>query len=94
MDASGSYVDYKVGADYKFTSDIMAYASVSTGYKPKAFNPRPFQASQLVPVDGEARRRLRARPDDLFENRLRTNVAAFYSDYKKRILSRPGVEYA
>ncbi|HVQ13905.1 MAG TPA: TonB-dependent receptor, partial [Vicinamibacterales bacterium] len=93
MDASGSNVDYKVGADYKFTSDIMAYASVSTGYKPKAFNPRPFQASQLVPVDGEELLAYElGLKSDLLDNRLRTNVAAFYSDYKKRILSRPGVE--
>lgn len=93
MDASGSNVDYKVGADYKFTDDLMAYASVATGYKPKAFNPRPFQASQLVPVDGEELLAYElGLKSDLFENRLRANVVTFYSDYKKRILSRPGVE--
>jgi iron complex outermembrane receptor protein len=93
MDASGSNVDYKIGADYKFTDDIMAYASLSTGYKPKAFNPRPFQASQLVPVDGEELEAYElGLKSDLFDQRVRANVAAFYSDYKKRILSRPGVE--
>jgi iron complex outermembrane recepter protein len=93
MDASGSSTDYKVGADFKFTDDLMVYASVATGYKPKAFNPRPFQASQLVPVDGEELQAYElGMKSDWFDRRLRSNVAVFYSDYKKRIISRPGVE--
>jgi iron complex outermembrane receptor protein len=79
--------------DYAPSEALMVYGSVSTGYKPAAFNPRPFQESQLKRVDGE---RLIAyelgAKGDYFEGALRANVAAFFSDYRRRIVSRPGTE--
>ncbi|HKE43416.1 MAG TPA: TonB-dependent receptor, partial [Steroidobacteraceae bacterium] len=53
LNTSESRTDWKAGIDYKFTDTIMAYASAATGYRPQAFNPRPFQVTQFVKVDGE-----------------------------------------
>ena len=49
----GDNTDYKLGLDYQFTPDMLAYASWSTGYRPGSYNPRPFQATQVVAVDAE-----------------------------------------
>ncbi len=91
--ANGESTDFRLGVDYRPDTATMLYASVSTGYKPGAFNPRPFQESQLTTVGGE---RLVAyelgAKGDYFDGALRANVAGFYSDYRKRIVSRPGTE--
>lgn len=91
--ANGESTDFRVGVDYEPDASTMLYASVSTGYKPGAFNPRPFQESQLTTVGGE---RLVAyelgAKGDYFDGALRANLAAFFSDYRKRIVSRPGTE--
>ena len=49
----GDNTDYKIGLDYQFTPDMLAYASFATGYRPGSYNPRPFQATQVVAVDAE-----------------------------------------
>jgi iron complex outermembrane receptor protein len=91
--ADGNSTDFRFGADYELRDATLLYGSVATGYKPSAFNPRPFQESQLVPVGGE---RLVAYElglkSELLDGRLRANLAAFFSDYRKRIVSRGGVE--
>jgi len=53
LSTSENHTDWKAGIDYKFTDTFMAYASAATGYRPQAFNPRPFQVTQFVKVDGE-----------------------------------------
>ena len=53
LDTDESHFDWKAGIDYKFTDGFMAYASAATSYRPQAFNPRPFQVTQFVGVDGE-----------------------------------------
>jgi iron complex outermembrane receptor protein len=69
------------------------YSSVATGYRPKAFNPRPFLPSQFVEVDGEENISYELGfKGDMFDNRLRLNVAGFYIDYKQRILPVGGTE--
>lgn len=85
--------DWRVGLDYQINSDTMVYASASTGYRPAAFNPRPFQPTQFVGVKGEnlVAYELGAKAD-MFEKRLRINAALFYTDYKQRILPAGGVE--
>lgn len=85
--------DWKVGLDYKVTDDIMAYTSVATGYRPKAFNPRPFLPSQFVAVDGEENTSYELGiKGDFFNRSLRMNVAGFYIDYSQRILPVGGTE--
>jgi len=91
--ASGDSTDWKVGLDYKLSDNVLIYGSVATGYRPQAFNPRPFQVTQFVPVDGEENISYDVGvKTDLADGRLRLNVAAFYIDYKKRILPVGGTE--
>ncbi|HKE45666.1 MAG TPA: TonB-dependent receptor, partial [Steroidobacteraceae bacterium] len=78
---------------YKFTDTIMAYASAATGYRPQAFNPRPFQVTQFVKVDGEEATSYEVgMKADWADRRLRTNLAVFYIDYSQRILPVGGTE--
>ncbi|MCW2362172.1 TonB-dependent receptor [Sphingobium xanthum] len=86
-------IDYRFGADYKLTDSVMVYGSIASGYRPGAFNPRPFQASQLVPVAAEEMVAYELGfKGDFFDRRLRLNVAGFYSDYSSRIVSQSGSE--
>jgi iron complex outermembrane receptor protein len=85
--------DWRAGVNYKFTSSILAYGTASTGYRPPAFNPRPFQATQFVPVKGENMTAYELGiKSDWLDRRLRLNVAGFYSDYKQRIVPQGGIE--
>ena len=47
------HTDYRVGLDFKATDDLLVYGSVATGYRPPAYNPRPFTPAQAVAVGGE-----------------------------------------
>jgi iron complex outermembrane receptor protein len=88
-----SHFDWKAGVDFKFTESFMAYASAATSYRPQAFNPRPFQVTQFVGVDGEEATSYEVGlKSDLFDNRLRVNLAAFHVDYNQRILPVGGTE--
>jgi iron complex outermembrane receptor protein len=82
--SASSRFDPKVEFDYKWTPDVMTYASVSTGYKGGGVNPRPSSPSQILTF----------KPEDLtayeagsktqwFDNKLRLNGDVFLSDYKE-----------
>ncbi len=93
LSTSENHTDWKAGIDYKFTDTFMAYASAATGYRPQAFNPRPFQITQFVGVDGEEATSYEVGfKADMFDRRLRTNLAVFYTDYNQRILPVGGTE--
>lgn len=77
-------VSYKVGLDYSFENGALVYASYSTGFKSGGFNTRylvpvpevvSFDPEQLSTVEIGAKWQG-------FDNRVRTNVAAYYSDYQ------------
>ena len=90
---SDTHVDWKAGIDFRVTDDCMVYASAATGYRPQAFNPRPFQITQFVPVDGEEATSYELGiKSELFDRRLRINLAGFYIDYNQRILPVGGSE--
>jgi iron complex outermembrane recepter protein len=90
---SDTQFDWKLGVDYRFTDDSMAYVSVATGYRPQAFNPRPFQVTQFVAVDGEEATSYELGfKGDLINRSLRLNAALFYIDYSERILPVGGTE--
>ena len=77
------HTDWRAGIDYKFTDDMLTYASVATGYRPPAYNPRPFRPEQAVAVGGEEATAYELGfKSELFDRRLRANIAAFYTDYK------------
>jgi iron complex outermembrane receptor protein len=85
--------DYRFGADYQVTHDITVYGSVASGYRPPAYNPRPFQATQVQSVGEEAAVSYELGfKGDLFDRRLRLNIAGFYTDFSTRITSRAGSE--
>ena len=76
-------LSWQVGADYQIGPDILAYLSLSTGFKSGGFNTR-----YLVPVPEV----VTFDPEEVqnyevgfkwkgLRNRLRTNIAGFYADY-------------
>jgi iron complex outermembrane receptor protein len=92
-DPDQSHFDWKAGIKYKFNDQFMAYASASTGYRPQAFNPRPFQPTQFIAVDGEEATSYELGiKSDLLDNRVRVNLAGFYIDYNQRIVPQGGTE--
>ena len=85
--------DWRVGLNYQVDPHLMLYTSAATGYRPPAFNPRPFQFDQFVAVSGESLLAYElGEKADLFDRKLRINMAAFYSDYKQRILPTGGTD--
>ncbi|MFO7325560.1 MAG: TonB-dependent receptor [Pseudomonadota bacterium] len=89
----GDKLDWRVGLDLKLNDNIMTYGSVSTGYRPGSYNPRPFQATQVVAVEQEESTAYELGiKGDFFDRRLRLNVAAFYTDWDTRILPQGGTE--
>lgn len=86
--------DYKAGVDYQWTEDTMVYLSTATGFRLPGFNARPFQPSQITQYDGEEIQTYELGvKTDLFDNSLRLNATAFYTDYKTRIQAVAGQEY-
>jgi iron complex outermembrane receptor protein len=80
---SGNRLDYRVVVDYRFSPQILAYASTSTGFKGGGVGPRPFNAAQAVPFDPE---KLTAYEiglkTDLFDRHVRLNVSAYFNKFK------------
>ncbi|WP_257543253.1 TonB-dependent receptor [Sphingopyxis sp. DBS4] len=82
-------VSFKIGLDYDIAPDVMAYASISTGFKSGGFNGGflsfdPAEAAlQAQPFDEETLTAYEiGLKSTLFDRRLRFNAAAFYYDYK------------
>jgi len=93
VDSNATRFDWLAGTDYQITEGTLGYVTVSTGYRPPAYNPRPFQKSQFVAVAGENMTAYEVGiKSDLFERKLRVNAAAFYSDYKQRIVPVGGID--
>jgi iron complex outermembrane receptor protein len=87
------HFDWKAGVDFKPTDNVMLYATAASGYRPGAYNSRPFQWTQVVAVDQEEADSYELGVKaDLFDRTLRANLAAFYIDYSTRILPVAGTE--
>ena len=85
---SGNRVDYRLNAQYAITDDVMAYAQFSTGFKGGGVNPRPFYVQQALSFGPETLNAYEVGlKTDLFDRKLRFNVAAFLSKYKDIQLS-------
>ncbi|HEX8783898.1 MAG TPA: TonB-dependent receptor, partial [Steroidobacteraceae bacterium] len=79
----GSRTDWHFSADYRFNPAVMAYASAGTGYKAGGVGPRPFSAEQAQPFGPEKVTSYElGLKTDLFDRRMRFNVAGFYNDFK------------
>jgi len=85
---SGERVDYRANVQYAFTRDIMGYVQFSTGFKGGGVNPRPYFAEQALSFGPETLQSYEAGfKTDLFDRRVRFNLAAFFSKYKDIQLS-------
>ncbi|HUK02223.1 MAG TPA: TonB-dependent receptor [Steroidobacteraceae bacterium] len=93
VESDQTHFDWRAGLDWQVTHDVMLYTTASTGYRPPAFNPRPFQPTQFVAVKGdEATAYELGMKSDWFDRRMRLNIAGFYTDFTQRIIPAAGVE--
>jgi iron complex outermembrane receptor protein len=80
---SGNRTDYRAALDYRFSPELMAYASVSTGFKGGGTNPRPFNVGQVISFNPETLTNYELGiKSDLFDRRLRFNLTGFFSKVK------------
>jgi iron complex outermembrane recepter protein len=80
---SGDRIDYRGNVQWAFNDDVMAYAQVSTGFKGGGVNPRPFFVEQALSFGPEKLTSYEAGlKTDLFDRKLRLNMAAYLSKYK------------
>ncbi|HWW66048.1 MAG TPA: TonB-dependent receptor [Sphingomonadaceae bacterium] len=85
---NGSRVDYRANVQYQWTPELMTYAQFSTGFKGGGISPRPFFPSQVKSFGPETLKSYEVGvKSDLFDRRLRLNVAGFYADYSDIQLS-------
>jgi iron complex outermembrane receptor protein len=89
LNYGSSHFDWKFSADYRFSPAVMVYGSVATGFRSDGAQPRPFTpGQQRIPVPAEELMAYEiGLKTDLFDRRLRLNVAAFMDDYDPRIFS-------
>ena len=74
--------DYRLNAMYEVTPDVSVYGQWSTGFKGGGINPRPFYAEQVLSFGPETLESFEVGfKSELFDRRVRFNVAGFYSDY-------------
>ena len=85
---SASRFDYRVSLDYRFSDQLLVYATVSTGFKGGGISPRPFNAAQIQPFGPESLTAYEVGvKTDLFDKRVRFNVAAFWNDFSNAQLT-------
>lgn len=82
----------KIALDYRFSEQTMAYASVATGVKPAGSNsstdtrffPEKFDQEEVIAYEFGMK-------NDLWDNRVRLNTAAFYYDYSDYLFESSGI---
>ncbi|MGE3744925.1 MAG: TonB-dependent receptor [Sphingomonadaceae bacterium] len=73
----------KLSVETKISEDVLTYVSYSKGFKSGGFNSRESGFSSFAAYDPETLDSYEVGlKTDLFDRRLRFNVAAFYGDYK------------
>jgi len=81
----GDRLDWRISVDYRFSPEVLAYATVSTGFKGGGVTARPFTATQATngTFDPETLTAYEAGiKTDLLDRRLRLNISGFYNNYK------------
>ena len=81
----GDRVDWRISADYRFSPEVLAYATISTGFKGGGVTARPFTRNQAVngSFNPETLTAYEAGiKTDLFDRKLRLNVSGFFNNYK------------
>lgn len=94
LEYGSSHFDWRFSADYRFSPEVMIYGTVSTGFRSDGAQPRPFTpGQQRVPVPAEELIAYEIGTKlDLFDRRLRLNVAAFMDDYDPRVFTSNGTQ--
>ncbi|MCB5423803.1 TonB-dependent receptor [Altererythrobacter sp. CC-YST694] len=84
---------WKLGANYQPNNNLMFYASAATGYSLPGYNTRPLQFTQVEQSEAseDIAYEIGAKLD-LFDRRVRLNLAAFYTDFKNRPTTISGAE--
>ena len=78
----GDKFDYRLNFQFQWNPSLMTYAQVATGFKGGGVSPRPFSPGQARPFNPEELTSYEVgMKSDLFDRRLRLNVAGFFSDY-------------
>ncbi|HSI18606.1 MAG TPA: TonB-dependent receptor, partial [Sphingomonas sp.] len=85
---SGSRLDYRLSLDYRFSPQVLAYATMSTGFKGGGVGPRPFNAAQAVPFQPETLTAYElGLKTDLFDRHVRLNLSAYFNKFKNAQLT-------
>ncbi|MEN3950902.1 TonB-dependent receptor [Iodidimonas sp. SYSU 1G8] len=87
-----SNISPKVSLNYQFTDDLFAFASWSRGFRSGGFNGRANFSSTAGPFNEEKADNYEVGVKmDLFDRRLRLNVAAFWTEFSdlQRTIIRP-----
>lgn len=81
--------NWRLGANYRFSRDVMAYANIATGYKSGGFNggfivtDAATRAAALAPVRPETVTSYEVGLKSTFlDRRVTLNLAGFYNDYR------------
>jgi iron complex outermembrane recepter protein len=80
--ASWSKLTPKIGVEYQYSNDLMAYASYSQGFKSGTFNPRATVAEPAADPETVDSFEIGIKSD--WNNRLRVNATLFMLDHKDR----------
>ncbi|EIZ77383.1 TonB-dependent receptor [Novosphingobium sp. Rr 2-17] len=82
VDGSWGAFTPKATVQYKFSPDVMIYATVSRGFKSGGVNGQPIQTSDFQPFDQEMVTNYEAGiKTELFDRRVRANVSVFRMNY-------------
>jgi iron complex outermembrane recepter protein len=89
-----SHTDWKGSVNYRINPQVMLYASAATGFRSDGAQPRPFtpgQQKETVPAEELTAYEVGVKLD-LFERRLRVNLAVFQDDYDPRVVISAGTQ--
>ena len=90
---SSKKLSWKAGLNYQPTNTVLLYASAATGYSLPGYNTRPLQYTQVEQSDANSDIAYEIGAKlDLFDRKLRLNLAGFYTDFKNRPTTIGGAE--
>ena len=86
-------VDWLISTDFEIANDILLYASAASGSRPPGVLTIVYTPEQLGPTPGEELISYEVGVKaDLLNNRVRANLAAFYTDYSALSATQFGVQ--
>lgn len=76
-------VDYKLALDYQLARNAMVYGQIATGFKAGEFGARANSPQTALPTDDETAISFElGLKSEWWDNRIRLNLAAFWSEYE------------